>query len=89
MNVRVAGQKFVHKRVRGGNTACGLSRGKHTMFPASGPVHCPACHVVPSLLKGDHRQALTKAMSLPIMRGQRDKARTAILAEAIHASISA
>lgn len=88
MNVRVAGRKFVHKRVRGGNTACGLSKGKHVMFPASGDVGCPACHVRP-LLPDNPGQALAKAMSLPIMRGRKDRARTAVVAEAIHAHINA
>lgn len=87
-NVRVAGQKFVHKRVRGGNTACGLNKGKHAMFSASGHASCPACHVMP-LLNSNPRQALAVALSIPVMRGQRDKVRTAVLAEAMHARISA
>lgn len=88
MNVRVAGQMFVHKRIRGGNTACGLSKGKHAIFPASGDASCPSCSVAP-LIIGHPKQALAKALSIPVMRGRRDKARTAILAKAIHANIRA
>jgi hypothetical protein len=86
--VRASGERFVHKRIRGGNTACGLSKGVHKMFPASGDVTCPSCHVRP-LIDDKPNMALTKAMSLPVLKGERDKARTSILAEAMHKVINA
>jgi len=88
MNVRVGGRKFIHNRVRGGNTACGISKGHGNMFfLASGESTCPACAVRP-LMDNPHK-ALNMAMSLPVQKGKRDNARTSILAEAIHNVISA
>jgi hypothetical protein len=83
-NVRVGGQNHVHKRVRGGNTACGMSKGKHTMFVASGGVSCPACHVRPHL--HEPRKALRVAESLPVSKGSPDH--VSVLAEAMFAVIS-
>jgi len=84
MNVRAGGQSHVHKRIRGGNTACGLSKGKHTIFPASGDVSCPACHVRPHL--HEPRKALRVAESLPVSKGNPD--RVSVLAEAMFAVMS-
>jgi len=86
-NVRVGGKSYIHKRVRGGNTACGLSKGEHNIFPASGDVTCPGCQVLPLIHSGEPRKALKLAEALPIRKGDPD--RISVMAEAMFAIIQA
>ncbi len=83
MNVRLGGKSHVHKRIRGGNTACGLSKGKHAIFVASGGITCPACHVRPLIQGGEPRKALRVAIKLPATKGVPDH--ISVTAEAMFA----
>jgi hypothetical protein len=87
MNVRVGGYSHVHKRVRGGNTACGLSKGKHNIFPASGKVTCPCCQTRPLIKGGEPRKALVIARKLPPSKGNIDH--ITALSEAMYAVMQA